>query len=385
MKVLVASANEARREALRKTLAQLDCVTSLAALDGGLDGRTEQSINTNTDVILLDASHDPMKELDSLEKLQAVRSGFHTVLLAPGNDPQILLRALRLGVKEVLTPDTVEAELEPAFERISKITTTRGSDKAKVMVFASTKGGSGATFLAANFAFNLARKSKAKVVLIDLDLRSGNAHLMLSARKPIVSIADLAREINRVDSSFLESSMIDIEPNLGVIAAPEDPAQASEVKASHIEKILSLASEDFDYIVLDIGRAVVPTSIGALDMADHIFPVCQLSVPNIREARRLIHSLRALDYSPGIVKPLLNRYERSKTLRTDDLERAIGLEVFMTIPNQYAVVMDAINQGKSVADIAKGSGVNKAIDQMVAALTDVGEKPKGWLSRVMSR
>lgn len=326
-----------------------------------------------------------MRELESLERLQEARPGFQTVLLAPGNDAQILLKALRLGVKEVLTPDTIEAELEPALERIAKVTNSTVADKAKVMVFASTKGGSGATFLAANFAFNLARRTKARVILIDLDLRSGNTHLMLSARKPMVSIADLAREIHRVDSSFLESSMLDIEPNLGIIAAPDDPAHAAEVKASHVEKILSLARDNFDYVVVDIGRSVVPTTIGALDLADHIFPVCQLSVPNIREARRLIHSLRSLDYAPGVVKPLVNRFERSKTLRIDDLERAIGVEAFMTIPNQYTVVMEAINQGKSLMDLARGSAVNKAIDQMISELIETGQKPKGWLSRVMSR
>ncbi len=385
MKLLVVSPDAGRLEALRAAAAAQASVSSLAVLAGSLAQRPDGAVDGSSDAILLDATQNPMAELDALEQLQETKPAIQAVLLVASDEPGILRRAMRLGVKDVLTPDTIEGELASALLSMQEACVVRSEEKAKTLVFVSAKGGSGATFLAANFAYNLASQTGKRVMLMDLDLRGGNAHLMLTERRPLVHIADLAREIHRVDLSFLKSSMIDILPGLGILAAPEDSVLAGEVRTTHIETLVELARSNFDYVVIDIGRAITPITVRALDVADYVYPVCQLSVPFIRETRRLVQALRALDMMPAKIKLVVNRHEKVRDLKLEDLEKAVGIEVAATIPNDYKNVSEAVNHGTALASLAKGSPVNKALVRLMHEITDNGAGKSSWLSRVLNR
>ena len=98
----------------------------------------------------------------------------------------------------------------------------------------------------------------------------------------------------------LEQMLID-EPNLNdddilekVLAAADDPAQAKEAKPEHMDAILRVARQHYDYIVLDVGRQIDAVSLRALDSTDIIYPVLQLALPDIRDARRLLDIFRSL-------------------------------------------------------------------------------------------
>ncbi len=383
MRLLVVSPDSGRLDALRTAASMHKPVSSLSVMEGTLAGSAESPINGATDVLLLDATRETMQELDALEKIQRASPNVQSILLAPSTDSEILLRALRLGVKEVLTPDTIEEGLDSALNRVQ--VDTHNESMAKTYVFVSAKGGSGGTFLAANFAHKLAEDPDSRVLLIDLDLKGGNAHLILSERKPLVTVAALSREIHRVDKSFLESSMIDIQPNFGILASPEDGVMTNDVRAASIETLLTLARANFDYVVIDIGRTVGPVSIKALDSADLVFPVTQLSVPFIRETRRLGVALKSLDFMPSKIQLIVNRHEKVRNLTIADLEKAASLGEPFLIPNDYRSVSDAINQGLPIAKVSKNSPVNKALNKLVAKVTSESDVQRGWLSRVLSR
>ena len=85
-------------------------------------------------------------------------------------------------------------------------------------------------------------------------------------------------------------------PNLGVLAAPEDPVHALDVKPEHIDVLMRIARSHFDFVILDVGRALDAVTVRALDYADMIFPVLQLTLPFIRDGKRLLAAFRSLDY-----------------------------------------------------------------------------------------
>ncbi len=134
------------------------------------------------------------------------------------------------------------------------------------------------------------------MALFDFNLQFGDALLFLSDQKPAATLSDVARGIHRLDAAFLASSMVSVGPNLSVLAAPEDPAHGMEVKPEHIDTLLKLARNQYDFIVLDVGRNLDAQTIKALDHADMIFPVLQITLPFIRDGKRLLDVFRTLDY-----------------------------------------------------------------------------------------
>ena len=135
--------------------------------------------------------------------------------------------------------------LEAAVNRMAaKLAGLRGQTTGQVLAFMSCKGGSGATFLATNLGWQLAESKS--VLLIDLDLQFGGALSYVSDGRPSSTIADVAHDISRLDASFLAASAVKVTPSFSILAAPEDPSKAMEVKPEHVfptEKLVKSSGE----------------------------------------------------------------------------------------------------------------------------------------------
>lgn len=385
MKVQIVSPNVLRSEQMRGALAREPAVTSIGASLLPLSHSAAALMNGGVDVLLLDGSVDPHAQLEALERIQGARGSMQTVLLLEQESSDVLLRALRMGVREVVPVTALERDLVPALRRLQRLASERGDRRAKVLSFFSCKGGSGATFLAANLGYALAQAPETRVLLIDLNLQFGDAHLLVSDRKPTMSIADLAREIERVDLAFLKASMLDILPNYGLIPSPEDPTHAREVRPAHIDSLLALARSEFDYVILDLGRSLDAVTVRALDQSDFVMPVLQVTVPFVREARRFLQLLRSLDYPSAKVRPLVNRYLKSAELTLDDVTRALGMDVFATIPNHYSSVAASVNQGVPVMKLARSSPVSRSLEGLAKSFREQSVPGGGWLKKMLGR
>ena len=80
------------------------------------------------------------------------------------------------------------------------------------------------------------------------------------------------------------------------------------MKPEHVEALIRLAKQHYDFVVLDIGRTLNATSVKALDYADNIFLVLQQTLPFIRDTKRLIKILLSLGYAKAKINLLINRY-----------------------------------------------------------------------------
>ena len=274
-----------------------------------------------------------------------------------------------------LTVGRIEAKLKKA-DPMQK--------RAKVIAFVASKGGSGATFLACNLGYVLAATNEAKVALLDLNLQFGDAALFVSDHVPANTLANVTANISRLDASLLTSSMVQVLPNFGVLAAPEDAEHAQDVKPEHIEALLKLTSAQYDYVIMDIGRTLNATSVKALDHADLIFVVLQQTLPFIRDSKRLIHALQSLGYTKDKVHLIINRYEKGGDIRLEDVEATLGMKVFKTIPNSYEAVSASVNQGVPMMKIARHDPVTKALQEVAQKLTEGSHtKKNGWLASLL--
>jgi len=199
-------------------------------------------------------------------------------------------------------------------------------------------------------------------------------------------VSDVSENIARLDASLLASSMVPVLPNYGLLAAPEDPGHASSVRPEHVEVIITMAKANYDYVILDIGRILSATSVQALDKADLIFPVLQETLPFIRDSKRLIRTLQTLGYSREKIRPIVNRHAKGGDIMLADVEAALGMKVFTTIPNSYETVSKSVNQGIAIFKLAKHDPVTKALTEMTQRLFSEGQQQKksSWLPHLFS-
>ncbi len=320
------------------------------------------------DLVLLDAAMNESKLLDTLERLSKQYPQAALVLMAHHQAPDMLIAAMRAGVREVVSVPLQNEELQQALERLEKkLATTRQKD-GKVLSFMSCKGGSGATFLASNLAVALASVANKKTLLIDLNLQFGDAALYLSDLKPVMTLADVCAQLNRLDADLLESSLIRVTPNCGILAASNDLDPATEIRGEHIDVILQLARRHYDYIVFDIGRQFNCVSVRAFDSSDIIYPILQQSLPYLRDGRRLLELFAGLGYRKEKIQLILNRHENNGGVSVTDMERSLNQRIAHFVPNNFEAVNESINQGVPVLQLARSSTISKSLVDIVNVL-----------------
>jgi len=354
-----------------------------------IEGRFESAANFINqelpDVVILDASGANEPNLEKLESICLQHPKTALIVLKDNVTPEVLISAMRIGIKDVLKLPLEHVELIQAVSRVeSKLNFVASSVKeGKVIVFVSGKGGSGATFLACNLGYTLAANSESKVALLDMNLQFGDAALFLSDHVPPNTLADVAVNISRLDASLLASSMVQILPNFGLLAAPEDAERAEEVKPEHVEALIKLAKRQYDFVILDVGRVLNSTSIKALDYADNIFLVMQQTLPFIRDSKRLIKILQSLGYAKEKINLIINRYEKAGDIELKDVEAALGVGIYQTIPNSYIAVSASVNQGVPIMKISKHDPVTKSLEVIAGKLVESHDaKQSGWISKL---
>jgi len=386
LKVLAVSEDRRNLDDIGKLSSGVGQITELFCHEGALAGMASLPAGVEADVLLLDCRHGGDTSLRDLERLMTFYPSLATVLVVDQETPELLLRALRLGVREVIRGPLSQEDIRAAVQHIQDRASNERRRDGKVLAFMSCKGGSGASFLATNLGYALATRASKRVLLIDLNLQFGDAVLYLSDRRPPSCLSDITRELQQIDMSLLRAALVEVTPNFGVLAAPEDPTQSVDIRPSHIEGLLRFVRSHYDYVLLDVGRSLDTCSIQALDLADQIYPVFQLTLPFLRDAKRLFDVYRSLDYSLDKVRPLLNRVERaSGDLTQEDAGRLLVYKIFATIPNHYKSVAASVNQGVPIMKLDGGSPVAQCLDDLVDRITERPPVEKGVLARLFGR
>jgi pilus assembly protein CpaE len=382
MKIAVISPNKIQLNEIGKLL---QAASHVAVLIEGGNGKMRQAAEQDApDLMLVDG---PSGDVDALAQIEYVTSHhprIAVVLLCTGSSPEFLIRAMRAGVREVLPAPVTPPDLEAAVNRAAnKLRGLAPRAVGKLFAFIPCKGGSGATFLATSLGFQLAESTS--VLLVDLNLQFGDALSFVHDAKPASTLADIARGIGRLDASFLAASTVRVAPNFSILAAPDDHAQALDITPSQIEAVLALAVLHYDFVLLDVGRAIDTLSIKALDRANTIFIVMQAGLPSIRNAKKMLAIFKSLDYGADKVELIVNRFDKKGTIGIVNIERALGRFKLHTVPNSYKQVTASIDHGDPLMTTARANPVSRNLADFAHALSPRPAASRSLFERLLGR
>jgi pilus assembly protein CpaE len=380
MKIAVMSNNAKRLQEIAATLP----AHVVTLVEGNLKKMRTIAENGQPDLLLLEAAYFDASDLALIEDVTANFPKIAVVLSCPAADQDLLINAMRAGVREVLPSPPPADAIEKTLQRIaSKLAGAKAREQGKILAFMSCKGGSGATFLATNLAYLLAAKKT--VLLIDLNLQFGDALTFFQDDKPASTLADVAHDISRLDATLLATSAIRITQNFSILAAPEEPSQALDITAEQIDAILALAVKQYDFVVVDMARALNTLSIKVFDRASRIYPVLQSGLPYLRNAGKLLQAFRSLGYPADKLGWIVNRCEKGSEIGLDDIRRLLDTGSLHRITNSYKEVNASINHGDPLAGHARANSVTKCLVDLMQTLEPAEAKERGFFERVFKR
>ena len=299
------------------------------------------------DLILADLDPNPAVVLECLRQLKESVVGLPIFAISGQTEGDIVLRAMRAGVKEYLVKPLNVEELEQAINRIVE-SPAKAKEPGKLISFMGSAGGVGCTALATNLAVELATLvgEQQMVALVDLDFRFGHVATLLDVHGQF-TVADLCSNQEQLDPQVITKALIRHDSGLFVLRRPHSFAQAELITAAHCATVLSSLQEMCVYVVVDGPTRHDPGCRSVLDAADYNFLVVQLLVPSVRNADRMLQELGAQGFNTDRVSLICNRVGReSAHLEVKQVESILSRKMFTIISDDWRAVSSSINIGQ---------------------------------------
>ena len=151
-----------------------------------------------------------------------------------------------------------------------------------------SKGGVGTTTIAVNLAADILHSDPGKMVaILDMNLLFGDIPIFLGMESPLFDWAEIARNISRLDSSFLMGTLYKHKSGLYVLPSPTSIFEEVKGGSEIITKLLKLMKTMFDYVVIDGGQDLGEMSKAILKLADRVLVVTLLNLPCLINVKRL--------------------------------------------------------------------------------------------------
>jgi pilus assembly protein CpaE len=362
-----------------------EAMASLAALEGRLTGAPM--------VIVLGPSCANGARLSEVTGVLQSHREVGTVLVTDQLTTELLQTALRAGVNDVLAAPVDAEQLELAVARvaegldISGVPTApeggsgapsgREAELGKVITVFSTKGGAGKSVLAANLAVLMARRAKdgRPVALVDADLQFGDVAVMLKLA-PQHTIVDAVGSLDRLDQALLGQFLMRHEPSgLLILPAPLEPSFADQISAAEMVQIVRLLRTFCSAVVIDTPAYFNEVVLGLIEESDEVLLIAGMDIPNIKNVKIGLQTLRLLNIPMTKLHLVLNRANSKVKLDVSEVERTLQIKAECLIPSDV-VVPQSVNKGIPVVLDSPKSGVAKAIDQLANMFTvdDAGSR-----------
>lgn len=361
---------------LRTRLAVQLGETARAAAFGSL-GALEEKLAPGTPLVLvLGPSFGSPHALEQVARLARTRPETTAVMVLHELSTEVLQRAIRAGVSDVIAMPTEPGQLIEAVQRAADALAVSPPSRpaapaaetaasGRVVTVFATKGGAGTSFVATNLGVLLARNSDKPVAVVDADLQFGDVAVMLKLA-PQHTIIEAVQQIDRLDASLLRNLLVRHEPSgVYVLPAPIEPAFADNVSLSDMLKILAVLRSFCSHVVVDTPAQFTDIILGLLEETDDIVLIAGMDIPHIKNVKIALQTLRLLNIPADKVKLTLNRANSKVKLDVAEVERTLQMKADCLIPSDIAVPR-AINKGVPLVLDAPRSGVARSLERLAA-------------------
>ena len=328
---------------------------------------------TAVDLVLIDVDAGEITRLRQLVEALGELPNPPAVLLAGSQFPGALARTLfKLERADVLDAPFTPADLAIAVAALlTKGAAPSAQPRSQCWSVMGAVGGAGATTLAMEMATRLAACApRAMVGLIDLNLADGAAAAYLGG-KPNMNLTEASVTPDRIDAALLGAFASRVSGGFDLFAGPRDPAAFARYSPLAVCRLLEVACQTYDWLVVDLPRVRQPWTIDVLAGSDEVLIVSELTVPALLAARALTDEIEAELAEDFRLKIVLNRMAKramGPAPSQAEAEKALGRKVDGAITSDWEAAACSANLGGPISQHRPRSRIVRDVAALVDSL-----------------
>ena len=302
-------------------------------------------------ICFIDYDQDTEEALWITERLRSEYPDLHTFAVSSYSEPEGIIAAMRAGCVEYLSKPMQHERVLDGLARVEakQKKKARSRVRGKVITLVGTKGGTGVTSLALHLALELAHEGKRKCVLVDQHPALGDASLYLGTGRHQYSFYELANNSDRLDEELLQGFLLHHNSGLHLLDSPEMVDAIHGAPPSAVEHTLAFLADTYQFVVVDCPPGLTDVTLESIAQSEQVAIVMTAELPSVRNSVRYIEHLSKLGYTSSSIHVVLNRYSKRGPLSDDNIEKALGREISLRVPNSYNEVIQAINTGAPIS------------------------------------
>jgi pilus assembly protein CpaE len=356
---------------------------------GGIAAALEAYRSSPTpNVIILEAEGRGDGILTGLDSLAEVcDAGSRVIVIGRVNDVMFYRGLMRRGVSEYLVAPIGAIDIVRAV--CGLYSSPEAKPVGRIIAVTGAKGGVGASTVAHNIAWAIARDLSLDAVVTDLDLAYGTAGLDYN-QDPPQGIADAVFSPDRVDNAFVDRLLAKCTDNLSLLAAPATLERVYDFGSEAFDAIFDSLRSTVPCVVLDVPHQWTGWTRRALVGADELLIVAAPDLANLRNAKNLVDLLRAArpnDHRPYYCLNQLGVPKRPE-IKQADFAKALDDEPLAAIPFDPQLFGTAANNGQMIAEMAAGHRTAETfrhLAQILTGRTEAKKKSSGLLMPLLEK
>jgi pilus assembly protein CpaE len=339
-------------------------------------------------VIVIESTQNRTELTDSLDMLSNFcDAGTKVLIIGRVNDIMLYRDLMGRGVSEYLV---MPFSVIDFVRSISELYTSPGADPlGRIIAVYGAKGGVGASTIAHNVAWSIARDLDVATVIADLDLGFGTAGLDFN-QDPPQGIAEAIYAPERLDGNMLDRLLSKCSEKLSILAAPATLDRNYDFDESTFDGMIDVLRSNVPVIVLDVPHVWTAWTRRILIGADDLVIVAAPDLGNLRNTKNLVDTLRAARPNDARPRLVMNMTEMAKRpeISVSDFGKAIELAPSVTIPFDPKLFGTAANNGQMIAEVDASHKVAEAFNDLARMVTGRAEQKRskrGLLDPLLSR
>lgn len=335
---------------------------------------------TKSDIAVVNVDSNHARAVQLIGEISRAMPGCAVLVVSSSQEGSLILQAMRNGAREFLN---MPLQLDDFIAALDRIRISMGGSSGdggqrvgQIITVAGVDGGVGGTALVVNAAASLAMDPANSPVIIDLDLTLGDADVWLDII-PEYTIRDVADDISRLDYGLLKRSLTRHDCGVYLLPRPVELETGDPMKPDDLRRILALLKATFSHLIIDVSKSFGKLDLSAMEVSDKVLLVTQLDLSCLRNVVRVTQFLQNFPAVKDKVEIVVNRMglEDSDISINKALE-TIGRAVFWQLPNDYATMVGARNNGVPLCQFAPKARLTRNINDMVRQLGTDGNGGK---------